>query len=301
MKFICVQPDSNYYLWQCKVLLNNFRRLGIEQDAILLFCYYHQVSTELKELQGKTTARIHFYQDDRIDKSYIPSIRPCLLKQFYSENLWLEQEDVLYHDCDIVFRKLPDFDLMKESKLYLSDTISYIGSKYIISKSQELFERMCLVVGVDPALVDNNHNNSGGAQYFFKKGLIDYQYWDKVERDCIALYALMRSTESIYSPHHPIQSWCSDMFSVLWNALQKGMQCEVHKELSFCWPTDRINAWDGVKIYHNAGVSGDRKELFWKAGYINVNPLGEDLSYVSKDFCSFKYVEEIESTKQSGW
>ena len=37
-----------------------------------------------------------------------------------------------YHDSDILFRKFPDFSKMiQDDQNYLSDTIGYIGSRYI--------------------------------------------------------------------------------------------------------------------------------------------------------------------------
>lgn len=294
MKFVCCQPDSPYYHWQVKVLLTNFRKHGIEKDAILIFSNTaKEQSQQLRDLQNKTTARIVYIQDTRTDFTYIPSVRPHALKKFYYYNPQIINEDVFYHDCDIIFQSLPDFYKMNEQKVYVSDTISYIGSDYVESKSPELLERMCKIVGINKEIVKGNNSNSGGAQYLFKKGTINSDFWNKVEKDCTSLFKLMTITSKIYSPNHPIQAWCADMWAVLWNIWLTETKTEVHNELSFSWSTSVISQWTKHKIYHNAGVSSSKNNLFCKHEFINTSPFEADLSKVNPAFCSKMYVEAI--------
>ena len=73
----------------------------------------------------------------------------------------LRGETVFYHDSDIIFRELPDFDSMNQDMYwYLSDTVSYIGADYIKSKSADIFIDMCNLVKISPEVVESNQENS---------------------------------------------------------------------------------------------------------------------------------------------
>ena len=105
----------------------------------------------------------------------------------------------------------------------------------------------------------------------------------------------MKNTERIYSPEHPIQSWTSDMWSVLWNAWKFEHDVKIASRLSFSWATDSITNWDQHNLFHNAGAI-DQTNLFKKTDY-QTSPFDADFSHVSDQFCSYKYMEEVEETK----
>jgi hypothetical protein len=54
------------------------------------------------------------------------------------------------------------------------------------------------------------------------------------------------------------------MWAVLWNAWLRGNETKVTPELDFCWATDTINRWEETSIFHNAGATPDRKDIFFK-------------------------------------
>ena len=83
------------------------------------------------------------------------------------------------------------------------------------------------------------------------------------------------------------------MWSQIWNMPLFGYKPVVSKEFEFAWATDPIENWEKCKIYHNAGVTEDREDLFFKGKYVHETPFNDDLSFVNKDFCSYKYVEAI--------
>lgn len=305
MYYISVQPENKYFIWQLYVQVNNFRKLGVEDKMIIIMGYNKKngISPEAEELQKKTKARIFFYEDNRanIYKSYIPSIRPFLLKRFFSENQdWIKGQMWMYHDSDILFREVPVIDeKFKYGNVYVSDTSSYLNSKYIKSKSEKLFLEMCEIVRISPRMVEENDSNAGGAQYLFNSNVRAYsRFWDKVMKDSVALYKHMENTKQEYSPEHPIQSWTADMWAVLWNLWLTGYKTEVSPELEFSWPTQGINQWEKTKIFHNAGVSGNDKHLFYRGDFMNKFPFDENFDFVDSKYCSIKYVEEILNTKR---
>lgn len=305
MKFISAQPDDDYFVWQIKVQMNNFRKLEIEKDAFIIFGYDPNkgVNPNALNLQNKTKAAILFFPDRResMSKNYVSTIRPHLLKQFFRTFRNQFMEGFFYHDSDILFQALPKFDtLHKKNKLIVSDTISYLGAKYVKSKGNGLLEEMCSVVGIDPKLVEKNEKKSGGAQYLIPSSFyMSYDFWDKIEKDSVNLYSLMNSTAHKYNPAHPIQSWTADMWAVLWNFWLSGLDSLISKELAFSWPMFGLNDWEKYNIFHNAGVTADRPELFFKGNYIVKSPFEDSHENIGKNYCSIKYVEEIIDTAKN--
>jgi len=211
-------------------------------------------------------------------------------------NPQMSGETFFYIDPDLFFSKNISFTtLLSNDTWYVSDTKSYIDSKYIKSKSEVLFQHMCNLVSIDKTVVEGNDANAGGAQYLLKN--IDADYWKKVYRDSELLYNFMKKTENTYNPQHPIQSWTADMWAVLWNGWFYEHDVKIASRLSFSWATDPIAKYDEHNLFHNAGVA-NQTNLFNKTTY-QTNPFDKDFSHVSPDFCSYKYVEEIEETKNN--
>ena len=88
------------------------------------------------------------------------------------------------------------------------------------------------------------------------------------------------------------------MWAVLWNLWFWDKQVLVTDKMSFSWATSPMSDWDKNPIYHNAGVTGDRRDMFFKGQYQNVLPYDIKQETFSKDFCVYKYAEEILKTKE---
>ncbi|MDE1193012.1 MAG: hypothetical protein PW786_12840 [Arachidicoccus sp.] len=257
MIFLITIPDDYYFTWQLEIQLYNFNHLGIRKEDIhVLIAYDEQRGlrhyfTELIETQ-QNKAHFYTYQDNRKKRNYAPSIRPHLIQQHIKAHPYIEHETIFYCDTDIIFRELPDFDTMqKGASWYVSDTRNYLDSCYIKNiGGNDLFQEMCATVGIEPTLVENNDAHCGGAQYLIKKAPISL--WEKIENDCGLLHDLMQShnylrAENEYiktgkkrSSYRGIQSWCAEMWAILWNAWLFGFDVKIHEELDFCWSMDSI-------------------------------------------------------------
>jgi hypothetical protein len=315
MKFVSVQPDSTYFIWQLQVQINNFRKFGIEKDAIILIAFDPKVgiNSAAKDLKKSTIATVIFYPDDREDKKYPPSIQPRILKHFavrFEKEIRCEQ--IFYHDSDMIFRKFPDFKSMNKTDVaYLSDTISYIGAEYIKSKGESTFKKMCNIVGIDPKVVEDNQLLSGGAQHLFPPtDKMDKKFWEKVENDSNILFKYMKTTEKQYlktttthkdgkTKDYPIQSWTAGMWSLLWNLWLIGIKTEISDQISFSWPTNKMDDLNRHNILHNAGVEATHTHLFYKGAYVDKTPFEENFDYVDREYCSWFYVQEIMDTAKS--
>ena len=299
LRFICAQPTSLYYAWQVEVLINNFIDMGINPNNIDIVCWKvnNVIPIEWVKLTQKYPSNFHFYDDTRATKHYISSIRPNILKQHFQAHPELENEAILYHDCDIVFTKPIDWkQFLEDDKWYGSDCRWYIAHSYILGKGQDIMDQMCQIVGIDEQLVKDNELNSIGAQYLMKG--VSWRFWADVEKDCENLFRDITATNNakkLADPtYHEIQIWCADMFALLWNAWKMGKETICHPELEFAWGTSTEADWHRLNIYHNAGVVSSADGLFYKAEWMNNLPYNQPLQ-IKEGTASKKYWEIIQS------
>ena len=312
--FVSAQPDIPYFHWQTKIYVHNFIDKDIKPNQIhVLFIILSGTEPSEESLKLKSFGvNVHHYEDTRTDKTYIPTLRPLILSKWLKDNPQFGK-CYFYHDSDIIFRELPDFDsLLNDEYSYLSNTISYIGYEYVKECSKryedvhpqlyegELLNRMCDIIGVSPDVVKENQLNSGGAQYLIKN--TDYLFWDKVFHDSERLYSMLFGFHKSHPISHEIQMWTSDMWAVLWNLWLRGNETRVTNKLSFSWATDTIEQYEQHPILHMAGVTYDLRETkLYKGEFINRNPLellNDDetfFDYVDNNSATKKYVEVMKS------
>jgi hypothetical protein len=307
LRFICAQPATEYYAWQVDVMLNNFRKQGINLNQVDIVCWKPNgiVPESWIKLANHYAARFFFYDDTRETRHYISSIRPNILKQHWLKYPELSNDAIFYHDCDIVFTKPPTewiTDVMiNDKRWYGSDTRWYIGHDYIKSKGDDILEAMCDIVGISKFEVERNELAAIGAQYLMKN--IDYEYWDKVERDSETLYKNISELSAIKKQenpkYHELQIWCADMWSVLWNGWLRANHTVCHDNFAFTWATEGLNNWEKNNIFHNAGVTNSTSGLFFKAEYMDKYPYDVTLE-LKTDTASYKYWLEIcDTAKQT--
>lgn len=312
--FVAAHPDIPYFHWQTKVYTHNFIEKGIKPENIhVLFVMVNGNTSPSSEslVLKKIGINVHHYLDDRKDKKYIPSLRPLALSRWLKENPELGKQ-YFYHDSDIIFRELPDFNkLLKDDIVYLSDTLSYISYDYIMGcchryenhhrnlEKGHLINLMSEVVGLPVDVIKENNKNSGGAQYLIKN--TDYTFWEKVYKDCELLYKKVFDFNMKHRiPSGEIQMWTADMWAVLWNLWYTNHETKIVNDLSFSWATDDIKTYEKHPILHMAGVTEDLKDgKFYKGEFIYVDPL-ENLrqninffDYIESDSSTVKYVEQM--------
>jgi len=302
LRFVCAQPAIKYYSWQLEVMLNNFIEMGINLNQVDIVCWKQngEIPEEYSKLANGYSARFFFYDDTRETKHYISSIRPNILKQHFTAYPELENEAIFYHDCDIVFTKPINWEqYLQDNKWYGSDCRWYIGHDYIISKGEDILDKMCEIVDIDKQLVKDNELNAIGAQYLMKG--INAQFWANVEKDCERLFKeitdINNEKKAANPSYHEIQIWCSDMFAVLWNGWKIGYETICHPDLEFAWATSTEADWDRLNIFHNAGVTGAEQGLFYKALYMSELPYNKDLK-INEGTASKKYYEFIQKVEK---
>jgi hypothetical protein len=292
MKYCTVADDTTYFHWQLKVMIGNFREVGINPNKIEIVILHHspQPSEKGRELQrGNPDVRFHFYLDDRQDKSYIPSKKPYGMYKHLLSYPDLNNEAIFYHDSDMLFtNKINEVLLESGDRWYTSDTDGYIGHDYVIGRGIEQYYKMCEIIGVSPDLI--KHNDGGGAQYVMKN--TTPAYWLKVYEDSNKLWHFFEKQKA-EGKDNKIQTWVAEMFATLWVGYQFGNRIKNHKELDFIMGPNPIAEIGKVKIYHNAGVTDTIKEThFFKGEYTNRYPI-EFRPTLSDANATHWYVQQI--------
>jgi len=314
--FVSAQHDVEYFHWQVELYINNFLEKGISIENIHVI--FSLPNGAKKPTRGARTLslkypNVHFYEDCREKQHYIPSIKPFLISQ------WLKEDpnrgkNFFLHDSDILFNRLPNFSKLESNNInYLSNTVGYIGYKYIMDCSKRYSEKysnlnedsllreMSQVVDISPNLIRDNQEVSGGAQYLLKNQ--KYEVWDKIYKDSNNLYDKMLDFHRKY-PISPgeIQFWTAEMWSILWNLWKHEYVTEISREMNFSWATDTIDVYEKCPIFHLAGITENLKHnRFYKGDFINKNPIellannNEYFNYVDKENATVKYIQNIES------
>lgn len=305
MIYLSAQPDQYYFLWQLKLQLFNFIKLGIKHEQIHILVGFDTkkgVSQEFKEFKEKNPeVNIHFYEDTRKNNLYLSSLRPHIILKHFQAFEFLQNEIVFYHDSDIVFSRLPAFeDLINDDTWYVSDTRFYLDSNYIKSKGDEnLFYDMCNIIKVDPVKVLETDNNAGGAQYLLKN--CDIKFWQKNEMDCETLFKFLSEykTQKVFfgktgNKTGLIDAWLTDMWVMWWNAIFFNKNFKIHSELDFSWAYSDVKEWKSKRILHyTGGIALENKSLFRKSNYFFYEPFLDDFTQINKKKCSYPLVRMI--------
>lgn len=311
LRFICCQPRILYYAWQVEVMINNFIEMDVNPNQIHILVATNpndetsstkNIDVWNKLVSGYKDVRFFFYEDTRkLPIYYISSIRPNILKQHFSYHKYLQNETIFYHDCDIAFTKptsewITD-EMINDKNWYGSDCRWYISYEYIISKGEDVLDKMCEIVKIHKNIVKENELNGIGAQYIMKN--LSSEYWEMVEEDCERLFyeinKLSHKKKELNPEYHELQIWCADMWAVLWNAWKWGYNTICHKNLEFSWATSPENVWNRMNIFHNAGAINNMSGLFFKSDYATKFPYNEKIN-IKEGTTSYEYWKLVQKT-----
>jgi len=307
LKFICAQPDDVYFTWQVHLWLESLRKLGHSDKAIVLvFCpNFRQPNDKWQKIVDLyPEAEFAFYRDDDNTVSkllgiYISVLRPYTLMRYFQDHPEMKEKTLMYCDCDVVFTDKFNIDqYINDDVHYLSDTNSYINASYFDSKlrdvmpskleaykERDILQETTAICNVNREIAEQYNQHSGGAQYLLKN--IDAEFWKHVMEDCISIRVFLMgiNREFFESEDRGFQSWCADMWAVLWNLWRVGGVTQVIPEMEFSWASDPMTKVERLGIFHNAGMVGDTMgeiPTFYKGKYHSgVDPFTDShLEYV---------------------
>lgn len=267
MKYIYVQPSIERFSWELKTSIYSLKKLGVDnKDIVILFTRDNpKVVSEFNDYQTFS------FNDDRSlqAKKYIPSIRPYLWYRFLNENPEYTKEDFFYLDSDTVLVGLPADNQVSgpDNVWYCSDTIGYIGYDYIksVTNSGKVLDVMSETLETPLDWVKDIQSNSGGAQWIIKKPKASY--WYDVYSGAVNLYYTLEHLDT------SLQKWTAEMWSQLWTMYHYELTPKVLPLLDFSWSTD--DEYKGQLIIHNAGVTEDMKDMFFKGIHLKTPTIEE--------------------------
>jgi hypothetical protein len=315
---ITCQPDDQYFIWQNHLYIESCLEQGFEEEQIHILLYkpkgreYNTNWEKLKTCHPKLN--IFVYEDDGVQAFlpiYIPILRPHLLWQHFKNFPELEQKTIIYTDCDILWLKGLDIEkFYDDDTCYISDAKSYMNNTYFESKKRDLLEEkkeeslsrdflkeICDIVGIDKQIVIDNDDNTGGVQYILKG--VNAAFWKKVELDVINIRTHLLAVNKMFykNENSGIQSWCADLWAVLFNLWYAKKQVRVVPELNFTWSTDPISKIKTHTILHNAGIVSVKQGI-WPAFYKGKYHSGGD---PTKDSHLENVLSNEETQKYCNW
>ena len=326
LKFICAQPDDTYYTWQVHLWMESLKKIGHSDKAIVLIFipYFREKNEKWQQIIDLyPEAEFVFYKDvDNVVSQklgiYIPVLRPFCLMKYFKEHPEMKDKAIFYCDSDVLFTDNLDIEKFVDDDVnYLSDTNSYINASYFDSKIKDVLPekleeykkldvltQITSLIGINREICEKNNLNSGGAQYFLKN--IDGDFWEKVMKDCISIRVFLLKINKDFFKNESVgfQSWCADMWAILWNLWLKEQETKVVPEMNFTWASDLITKLNTTAIYHNAGITGDYSNgypAFYKGKYHQGNnPFKDDEHMMeilnnetSKKHCTYFYLTEL--------
>jgi hypothetical protein len=328
LKFIQSCPSDIYYTWQVHLWLESLKEIGHSDKAISVIFTPKGRENRAKWKQIEDLypeAEFHYYTDEdnlnRLIGIYIPVLRPYVLWKYFKENPRRSADAIFYCDSDILFTKDFNVDQFLEDDVnYLSDTNSYINAKYFDSKikdvlpekleeykTRDILGEIASIIGISREICEANNENSGGAQYLLKN--VDAYFWSKVMNDCILIRTYLQKVnrEFFKDENSGFQSWCADMWAVLWNIWLREQETKVVDELAFAWATDPIIKLDTHTILHNAGITNTMMghPCFYKGKYhMGMDPMKDPhLDVILKDeksqkYCTWFYTKKLNELKE---
>lgn len=314
MIFLSAQPCDLYFHWMIEVQITNFRKFGLSDKMQVCVWYPEPRSEELKPWDNLRIkypeVQFFYYKDFGVDLGlYIPQLRPHILQQHFKAFPALSSQCIFYHDSDIIFNYLPNFELLcANSTCWESDTSGYLDYAYLRRKElegnvpeHEFVQALGDIGEVSVATIASYEGKTGGAQYVLKG--IDSEFWQDVERMCIDIrkgfyhgYPGSLNAKYFKSEAAGLQSWCADMFAINFSLWKRGIKTDVTKELDFSWATDTYETYLQKPIMHNAGALKNMAGLFFKGDWIDKSPIGKKHKVDSKK-ASFAYVQAISAVK----
>jgi hypothetical protein len=204
--------------------------------------------------------------------------------RYFQDHPEMITKAVFYCDCDVIFTDKFDLEKFKDDEInYLSDTNSYINASYFDSKerdvlpdkleeykNRDILAELTSLIGITREIAEANNDHSGGAQYFLKN--VDSDFWKKVMNDCILIRVYLQNINKEFFKNEDkgFQSWCADMWAVLWNIWLREQETKNIPELEFCWSSDPIEKLERTTLLHNAGITGQNSmgyPAFYKGAY----------------------------------
>lgn len=93
MNYITAFPSLERFLWEAKTYIYSLEKLNVSKDDIFIITTNDSMSVVNKLVD--LGVHVFSYDDNRHDKSYIPSLKPFLFWNFLKDNPPMQDETFL--------------------------------------------------------------------------------------------------------------------------------------------------------------------------------------------------------------
>jgi hypothetical protein len=188
MKYISINTNTLSQIWEVELYVKNFIRFGVNPSDIIVVVKGQENEDLLQGFKDLLNDKInvYYYCDTRVSTYYFLSFRPHILAKLFEEEPWLQNEQIFYHDSDIIFSDFPNLETLTKDRTWLSDTNNYINYDYIVQKGNTIADDLATICGISVEDIKSINHKSGGCQYVFDS--VTSGFWKKVEHDCELMF-----------------------------------------------------------------------------------------------------------------
>lgn len=298
MRAVVATSDHDYFLWQCVVQAYWMKQQGMEVTYLL----YGQGSPSVHAKRLSSVADVEFWMDWRQprERGYNPAMKPWLVGKWLKRRPSAVSKPTLLMDPDVIPTGVHEMPQPTATKWYGTDTDSYTGPGYLRSKGEDVWERLCGFVGVDPTTAQAWPGI--GAQYVFTGQSSDF--WEAVARTSVQAFKWMGRTAKGYTAtlpdgtkDFPVQAWCSEMYIMQLEMIRRGIKPTLSPEMDMVWAAGDSADWGTKGFFHNAGVLQSNGRDFNKMAY-QYSPWGKDI-HVSPESASYRYLQLVKEVEEA--
>lgn len=300
MTMLAVVPLSDHplFLWQMVVHWAWQEEVGLPTRYLVYTDRNGERSPQLAAIldmmkDRKTIATATVFPDWRVNPQYHPAMKPGLIGKWLTTEPAFVDRPVLLLDPDAL--PLPQFARAAETfhptatRWFGTDTDHYTGPTYLKAKGEDLWVRLCALVGVNPEMAATIPGC--GAQWVFtgQHGAL----WSEIAALSEKAYLMLVGHRS------DVQTWCAEMYITQLVLAREGIESERCESMQMVWAGDHRDGWTKAGFYHNAGVVEPGTGHFHKGSWADKAPFYDPHDYVASDSASFRYVDAIRHAEKT--
>ena len=317
-------------LWMLELLFESFREYNYKYPIHLLIYKTTEKEEwlhEWKDLNELYPEVQFFYYSDNgsligLLRSYHNLHRFYSLREHFKQNPNLEA--ILYFDSDIILTKELNVDDILENDInYGADINSYNNWEYFVSKRNRVrseriqewdiakpLNQIWSEFNLEEETIKSFNENTAGVP-FLLKGL-NWQFWDRCLENTVPLKKKFDALNQWFiegntqqeRADNGYQSFCSDMWIILWLLWSDNKKTKIDHRLNFAWATSNIENVEVTSHIHMAGIPNQEYKFegkgvaFFKGKYSkgNISPFDNS----EEEYLNSIHTNEI-TKKYANW
>src|SRR5699024_3938470 len=129
LKYVMSQPAVLRFEWEIEVAIYALFKIGIAKEDIVILFSKH--SDEVVKNIERLGVSVHVYDDNRFDKSSIPSNKLYLIYRYLEEATLREKETYFFMDSYVIVKEEIKINNPSEGVWYGSDCGGYLNYDHI--------------------------------------------------------------------------------------------------------------------------------------------------------------------------